>query len=246
MFSNVKQEYRNSASINLLGRFGRFGRYAYTGLYTAAGKDEDGDDFYATTAFYVVDSDFFVRIPISGGQNVLASFSLDEPAIKRLLTQCGITYAKPPSTEDKKGKVADTATKKVTQSDAPADIALPSPASPQVKRKLSRPWDSKSALDNPEPKPDVALNCVGLSNVGDKLTCEDPELAEVNRKMMIYYQQNLSASNLATVGASLQDFIEARDHCANTVCIREALRAWHEDLSARGLVPDNLNMQFSH
>jgi hypothetical protein len=92
----AKREYENSVELYPLVKEGLYGRYRYKGLYTAKGRDYDGDFTYDTVAFYLVDPVFVARIPTRNGSNVVVQFSLEEPSIKRLLTQCGVTYGPPP------------------------------------------------------------------------------------------------------------------------------------------------------
>jgi hypothetical protein len=49
------------------------------------------------THFYVVDPDFVARIQTTAGDEML-EFSLDDPAIKKILTDCGLTYGQFPAT----------------------------------------------------------------------------------------------------------------------------------------------------
>jgi hypothetical protein len=93
----IKREYRNSVNLFLIRKTGLQGRDRYPGLYTATGRDSDGDFMYDTKAFYIVDPDFIARIPTSNGSNVMIQFSLEEPSIKKMLSECGLTYDKPPS-----------------------------------------------------------------------------------------------------------------------------------------------------
>jgi hypothetical protein len=92
----IKREYRNSVNLFLIRKTGLHGRYRYPGLYTATGRDWDGDFMYDTKAFYIVDPDFIARIPTSNGTNVMIQFSLEEPSIKKMLSECGLTYGNPP------------------------------------------------------------------------------------------------------------------------------------------------------
>jgi len=99
MFSGfvLQREYRNSVSLHLIPRASLWGRSRYPGLYsTSAGKEANQDNVYPTINFYVVDPEFAARIPTTGGANLLLQFSLAEPSIKRILTQCGVTFGNPP------------------------------------------------------------------------------------------------------------------------------------------------------
>jgi hypothetical protein len=49
----------------------------------------------AVKDFYLTDYDFVVRLPTANGP-ATAEFSLDDPALRRLLTACGFTYGQPP------------------------------------------------------------------------------------------------------------------------------------------------------
>jgi hypothetical protein len=106
-FSNIvlKREFQNSVYLFLVRKTGVYGRYRYPKLYIAAGKDADGDFMYDTKAFYVVDPEFAARVPTTNGA-VLIQFSLEEPPIKKMLFQCGLTYGKPPPTRSLSPKKA--------------------------------------------------------------------------------------------------------------------------------------------
>jgi TonB family protein len=149
--ATIRREYRNSVQLFPIAKTGLFGRHRYPGLYILAGR-YDPDDFVSDTkVFYIVDPEFVARIPTSGGANVVVQFSLEDQAIKKMLTQCGITYGPPPPAPVKNRNAIGSARTAISSTDS-------SPTSSSKKKSSTDPRIDDAAAANAESSQNISRN----------------------------------------------------------------------------------------
>jgi hypothetical protein len=86
----LESHFSNETGFRLNGHYG----YEEKGLKVR--YENIAEQRVTTTALYIVDPDFAVRIQTEHGLEATAEFSLEEPSIKRLLGECGFTYGAVP------------------------------------------------------------------------------------------------------------------------------------------------------